>query len=82
MHGSKKNLPKSRSVDDMDIIVQKATDDPDSPQKTIADGPLMKDHTDNLAAKHLSLIATRTKNVERKNKKMKSRKYLIQVILT
>lgn len=66
---AKEVLPKSRSVDDMDIIVKSAGIDPGSPQKPPAD----KDKKKDLAMKHLGMIAKRAKDVQRKQKKMKSR---------
>jgi hypothetical protein len=69
--GSKRNLPKSKSVENLDKIEEKEAD-PGSPQKIPMDGPSLKELSKDLADKQLMLVANRARDVERKNKKMKS----------
>jgi len=73
---SKRHLPKSKSVEDMDTINKPGLEDePDSPEKPpkAPGGPVVKELSKTLAEKHITMIANRARNVERKNKKMKSR---------
>lgn len=71
---SKRHLPKSRSVDDIDVVPTViAESQPDSPAK-VPGGPMVKELSKTLANKHITMIANRARDVERKNKKMKSRK--------
>ena len=69
---SKRNLPKSRSVDDMDIIIASpGTMSPDGKDSLVKVLPIITPNV--LANKHLDMIANRARNVERKQHKMKSR---------
>lgn len=67
---SKRFLPKSRSVDDMDEVIapDKEPQSPDKPPAKEIDPKINL-----LANTHLGMIASRARNVQRKHKKMKSR---------
>lgn len=76
-------LPKSRSVDDMDVnpTPSGVKEEVPSPVK-LPGGPVVKELSKTLAEKHIAIIANRERNVERKNKKMKSKRSLTEVLLT
>lgn len=74
-------MPKSKSADDMDLLLAKEIDI-GSPERTVAEATKLDDPDNAKASNHLSMIANRAQNVQRKNKKMKSTWTLIQAILT
>ena len=53
------------------LLEQKETIE--SPKKILMNGPGIKDVSKDMEEKHLNLIANRARDIERKNKKMKSR---------
>ena len=65
-------IAKSRSADDMDVVVLNESD-PESPDKRVRQLPDIIPQLSSLANKHIQMIATRARTVERKQKKMKSR---------
>ena len=70
-----RKLPKSRSADDMDVKPSGSgirEDDVPSPVK-VPGGPVVKELSKTLAEKQMAIIANRERNIERKNKKMKSK---------
>lgn len=70
---SKRVISKSRSADDMDVAVLKEAE-PESPEKKVRQLPEVIPALSGLASKHIQMIATRARTVERKQKKMKSRR--------
>lgn len=76
--GSKRQMPKSRSADDMDVILSKA-EELESPQKMPVEPVKINITARESSENHLNMIANRAKNVQRKNKKMKSRPFINQV---
>ena len=69
-------MPKSRSAEDMDVVILNESD-PTVPEKSLRELPdklpiKLPSQLDHLATKHISMIASRAKSVERKSKKMKS----------
>lgn len=69
---SKRQIPKSKSVEDMEILLAKEVD-PGSPMKIPMNGPGIKEPSKELVGTHLEMISNRTRNIQRKNKKMKSK---------
>lgn len=63
----------------MDKILEQK-EDPASPKKISMNGPGIKEVSKDMEAKHLDLIANRARDIERKNKKMKSKFKITQVI--
>jgi hypothetical protein len=78
--GSKRQMPKSRSADDMEVVLGKA-EELESAQKMPVEPVKIKITARDSSENHLNMIANRAKNVQRKNKKMKSRLFNNQVIL-
>lgn len=68
---SKRAITKSRSADDMDVVVLSESETI-SPEKKVRQMPEIIAPLNALANKHISMIATRARTVERKHKKMKS----------
>lgn len=69
---SKRHITKSRSADDMDVVILNESE-PESPEKKVRPLPDMIGPLNHLANKHIAMIASRARTVERKQKKMKSR---------
>jgi hypothetical protein len=69
---SKRVISKSRSADDMDVVIRKDSE-PESPEKKVRQLPEIINPLNILATKHIEMIASRARTVERKQKKMKSR---------
>jgi hypothetical protein len=58
---------------DINTASNAGVEEPESPEKPKAPGgPVVKELSKTLAEKHISIIANRARNVERKHKKMKS----------
>lgn len=68
MHG----IPRSRSVDDMDI--KQKEQDADTPHKVLSNvkNEISQEAISKLTQKHLGMIASRAKNINRKVMKVKS----------
>ena len=73
--GSKRQMAKSRSADDMEVVLGKA-EELESAQKMPVEPVKIKITARDSSENHLNMIANRAKNVQRKNKKMKSRLFV------
>lgn len=75
---SKRVITKSKSADDMDNVILNQSD-PISAEKKVRDIPEIIPQLSSLATKHMTMIVSRARTVERKQKKIKSRQFLLRL---